>query len=779
MNTISDITLWELLSGHSGGRHISPRILIPRIQRDYAHGREDKASGEIRGVLLDDLVRSLQPDGADKTHVKLGLVFGEENGGAIILYDGQQRFTTLFLLHWYVAWRARKLDEAGSALSHFSYDSRLHSRDFCHMLCSRWRVPAVAGQSPSEGFIESPLFSLAWRADPTVKGMLVVLDELHSKLSGEDASALWKALKSDRAPGFSWLKLEGQTSSGDLYIRLNSRGRPLSDFEKLKAWLEDHAKKGGWSGLPEGWLHKLDNEWLDLFWKRSGSDPQSMDRAMLAFFTGNAVCLTLRAGAKMDEGLIKNVYDQSFLSEDEWSVIFTQRSVRELFAVLELLEDPDVIQKMDEWGERGNVFRFAKRNDRLSDRWIGRMHDGMTYQEWLLLHGLLHFLLLDASSPAEWNESTFVGWMRFVRNLAWNTEPLGQGTFGNAAVAISGLEPYHLDDRLLEKPPGPVGLSKNQWRDEVLKADVRRGGNADPEVLAKAEDQVFLRGQIGFLIEFSTEGGNFDPGRFASYVDTMARLFPTGNGPDNRILLQRALLSAGDFVAEYSNHKWTLGGNREEWRWIFRDQADRHKKDGTRADRPMGILLDEGPSVDLEDFLNGHEKNLGWENWRKWMVRTPEPIGFCGGSLFGWKEEGHTVILVPNVNFSSTAELRTYVLFKSHLEGEGSGYHYAYGRNERSHLYWQSHSHRLELRYIGYLDAAEPFAFRLLGRRDGEVRLDGFREDERSLLPLDGYERENKWASYGIRRTSAVDPSLLAEEIRKIVGTLSRMEDAG
>lgn len=81
-------------------------IYIPRIQRDYAQGRNDEEAKMIRENILDD-VSTCNP-------LSWGIVFGVsedkdfEDGSrkkCFVPIDGQQRLTTLFLLNLYGAKR--------------------------------------------------------------------------------------------------------------------------------------------------------------------------------------------------------------------------------------------------------------------------------------------------------------------------------------------------------------------------------------------------------------------------------------------------------------------------------------------------------------------------------------------------------------------------------------------------------------------------------------------------------------------------------------------------
>ena len=83
------------------------RIEIPIIQRDYAQGRDGGNVARIRANFLDALHNAL----TTATPISLDFVYGDVVEGTLRPLDGQQRLTTLFLLHWYLAWRAGRLEQ--------------------------------------------------------------------------------------------------------------------------------------------------------------------------------------------------------------------------------------------------------------------------------------------------------------------------------------------------------------------------------------------------------------------------------------------------------------------------------------------------------------------------------------------------------------------------------------------------------------------------------------------------------------------------------------------
>ena len=84
-----------------------------------------------------------------------------------------------------------------------------------------------------------------WETDPTIQAMLVMIDAIHSEIQrtdhpGLDAQAAWQRLTQHESPAVSFylLPLDDMDSDEDLYIKMNSRGKPLTLFENFKARFE-------------------------------------------------------------------------------------------------------------------------------------------------------------------------------------------------------------------------------------------------------------------------------------------------------------------------------------------------------------------------------------------------------------------------------------------------------------------------------------------------------------------------------------------------------------
>ena len=261
----------------------SYKVVIPPIQRDYAQGRNTGKVNRIRDKFLETMGEVLS-DGYTGAPLRLDFIYGymnkdrSDDGLEFSIFkplDGQQRLTTLFLLHWFIAIRENKLDsETKSILANFSYATRSKSRQFCQRLVEFH--PAV-GSVPLKHQIENqPWFFMSWASDPTIASMLVVLDAMETKFSGKKISGAWEKLVDPNPPIiFYLLEMEDLGLPDDLYIKMNSRGKELTEFEHFKSQFSRILSDQNAAIFKR----KIDKAWSDLFWDIFKED-QSKDLAL-------------------------------------------------------------------------------------------------------------------------------------------------------------------------------------------------------------------------------------------------------------------------------------------------------------------------------------------------------------------------------------------------------------------------------------------------------------------------------------------------------------------
>ncbi len=268
IETNSKYTFWKLLKEYN--------VVIPIIQRDYAQGRKSDNASVIREELLENIHTAL----INGERLDFDFVYGSVEGDTFLPLDGQQRLTTFYLLHWYIAEKDGRMDDAADILKKFSYQTRISSREFCEMLVSIKYEPQK-GVSVSKYIKNENRYFKEWDTDPTISHMLNMLDAIHEKFFND--KSLFDVLTSDDKEllTFSYLRMEHYALTDDLYIKMNARGKTLSIFENFKAKFIQHLKE---QKLPyEHFEENIDRRWTDLLWDYRDYDNTIDDQFMNLF----------------------------------------------------------------------------------------------------------------------------------------------------------------------------------------------------------------------------------------------------------------------------------------------------------------------------------------------------------------------------------------------------------------------------------------------------------------------------------------------------------------
>ena len=287
------------------------QIRIPQIQRDYAQGRKHREVNEIRNHFVRSLLLVVT---GKKAETQLDFVYGSDRKGAFEPLDGQQRLTTLFILHWVLGVDLQTAE--GEAV--LSYETRNTSEAFCKELVrhtakqfvdeaaektkeSKKKVEEEKSKpqeqrdtfnlkahiyTPSEIIRNRDWFQWGWHFDPTIASMLVMIDKICEQMDWTlDMDACQARLNNIT---FNHLDLGEIGMSDELFIKMNARGKLLSDFDKLKSTLEEEIqlqqgevnnddKKLADSSIEHAWRENMDGKWIDLFWQKYASAVMSQD----------------------------------------------------------------------------------------------------------------------------------------------------------------------------------------------------------------------------------------------------------------------------------------------------------------------------------------------------------------------------------------------------------------------------------------------------------------------------------------------------------------------
>lgn len=700
ITTPHPITYQELLRRHQ-------RIRIPRLQRDYAQGRKGSKETDVRNTFLDVLHKALERASEPAfTPLNLDFVYGSREQSPVEHFsplDGQQRLTTLFLLHWLLAWRDgdecwqhfTKTFCEPDGRSRFSYDVRTSSREFFDALVTH-RPPAPDDVDTvcdlKHWITDQPWYFQFWRLDPTVQGVLEMLRSMHRhKLFQLRPGQLYRQLTNTESPviTFQLLDLGQFPLSDDLYIKMNARGKPLTFFETFKARYEaklsDHfspAERRTINGIAfpmrDFVARRLDTAWTDLFWNRYRDGGalvlQRVDDAFMNLF--RMVALATRDPSQDPLSYTQQI--AALLSEEEpptYSAFEANRWLDREFSAM-------VVSLIESWcGAKGLILSSGGPFDEATlTRELLENSAKLTVPQIVLFCGYALFVRKHEGTfqPEELSE-----WMRIVHNLGYNSDIDRIDRLQGALKALrDDLLPHsrsilaHVAD--VGRRAGIGMFYADQQREESIKASLLLAPAGWRPLINQAECHGYFRGQIGFLLKFSGITAEWEKNcdcewpaathtrlqaSFQAYLAKAEMMFDSKgliDLQDDQERWTRALLSIGDYLLPNgnSNHSFLVNDTSKSFSWkrLLREntpQRDFVQKlwDHTAFAEPLAVGLD-----------TIIQSASGLEPWREALVRNPEAVGYCEQRNIQHSEGNYVLLLTRKKRSAPHAELFTFLL---------------------------------------------------------------------------------------------------------------------
>ena len=581
-------TFWELLKKYN--------IEIPKIQRDYAQGRTDLPIIKLVNTFLDDIKKSIK----DNKELNLDFVYGKVDDEILIPLDGQQRLTTLFLIHWYIALKENRLTEIKDRLSKFTYETRVSSSDFCKNLVLNNIDYNPKSETISDTISDSAWYFLSWELDPTVSAMLKMLDRIHEKFK-DIKDPLFEKLKTNIT--FHFLKLEKFKLTDELYIKMNARGKLLTDFENFKAKFSPYLDTLDKS--------KLDNEWLVIFWDLENSpseekksiseiEPENVDKNFFNFFKN--ITLNFFAETNNDDNRLDS-YDLF----DIYSGIYKKGEyVKQIIKVFNGLTAYD---------DKKEIFKKF-------------LSPPVNYWERLRFYSLSRFFIKYEQVNNNNNKTILERWMRVTQNLINNTLIQSPINYKNAIKSIKKLSENISDIYNYVKDPNNKieYFLERQRKEEGLKAKLILEDSKWENIFVNIEKHPYFDGQIGFILKYSDKDNNYNKELFEDYSIKLSKLFGSELGEKHDFLFQRALLTKGNYLVCIGQNKTfckfdkALRAKNDNWRKVFNDE----KKTGYLKE-----LLDDINQDNIINSLESIIKNHNVTDWRKLIINQPENILYC------------------------------------------------------------------------------------------------------------------------------------------------------
>lgn len=678
-------------------------ILIPLLQRDYVQGSEKSA---IISPFLDALIEN---------ECDLNYIYGYEEDGCFVPVDGQQRLTTLWLLHLYL-FASRKITCDYNV--HMKFASREYAEDFCERIHEHLQdlLPnAGKYKSLDEAIKDQYWFIQSWLNNTSVKSMLGTLKLIHRKVTKDNIETIWNKLINTPTPSVSFAFLQMDESNGlddDIYIKMNGRGRKLSAFENLKSWMDEKISTHDYSNM---WKSAMDNEWTNFFWQnrnKSQEHPEEIDDEQLFFFYNLLILYHTKTG-ELSKTIARIRIEDAFLFEEllgYFNIGSEADDKKVTSGIIDCLQKAAHVPLL--WFDRLNLmsddfllFAFNALNQMVSlydsfnniKLYIGdSIHDNteLSYKLSMCEGSFNRTLpLFYALLSFKGGETTLFDWMRVLRNLILNSD-ITRDNLTDIMVVIEEFSvscQYNNIYTVLNGNDAKAslkGFKSSQIDEEILKSK-------HPllyDQMVGLENGRFFSGHISVLFKMLTE----EPGMLTkdnadAYKNVLLNVFDGSEGgvtaifDDDKYLLRRALMSLKPYYFGLKkNGYWSFCNGIDEWREYVDSNEEERKalyslmKDLLVPAYNQQIELLTALSNWVEGISMNYEKDLvnpDESSYRYHFIHHPGVWKYMQSKRCSWNEfeesDGYDIELkTSNGNNSDRMELRTYGLYLDYRYNE-------------------------------------------------------------------------------------------------------------
>ena len=684
------------------------KISIPLIQRDYVQGKSNKA--EVRNEFLKTL-KSYLEEGINKD---LDFVYGYVENNDFIPLDGQQRLTTLFLLHTYLAqisgnyevWQ--NLLTKGNQLN-FNYKVRRSSSEFCKDLIQYGidfeSVENIKLEMEKNGKIfdfqkyisNLHWYKLSWNLDPTIVSMINMLYSIH--LLFKNNASFYEKLMSEDNPvlTFLFLDLKDLNQGDELYIKMNARGKMLTSYENFKARLEekigflfkenDIVRKLNYNNkvielnTKDYFSFNIDTIWSNLFWpyRTLVGNPNNFDDEIFNFIKEIFLIHFIRntEDSELLEKILKSNLD-TFNQINDFKLI-NKESIAFLIQVLDAIKfDNKGISKFcnNIYFEEEEIFKSV-----LS----GKIQNPDRVKFYA-------YLLYITNKNFEFNK--LQDWMRVITNFVENKilNSVGMIIPAFKSVANLAVKANEINEYLTTNPTISF-FESNQILEEKIKANIFKIIPDSYKKIFKIEQSIFHKGQIAYLFEVSDLISNINILNaeiicherlerqldiFYDYSFKSISLFEYLNF-NTDFTFERGILSYGFYLIKKSEGQYNFCSSRKvanyerdySWKRLLEINFSKINDEEWKPKREVIYKI-----LNDNDFdFNNVEKSLKYSiksfndktDWRYDFIKEPLYIEHCGqGFIYTYKNTFENIQLL---NASQMNHLRMdYYVFKFWIE---------------------------------------------------------------------------------------------------------------
>jgi len=606
------------------------KIEIPIIQRDYAQGRTENS------VIRQDFLQALKDSVIENKKLKLDFIYGEIVDDTFQPLDGQQRLTTLFLLHWYAIAKEGAIPEnIINLLSKFTYETRISSREFCNDLVKK-SIIITDKNRLSEQIKDANWFYLSWKQDPSIVAMLNTLDDIYELFF--DINDLWELLTGQKLITFHYLNLQDLGLSDDLYIKMNARGKLLTPFENFKAQfqkrIEDNEWEMGYDAINK-FDYKIDTHWTDFFWSKFGN---RIDAAHIKFISAiimNRVALGTEINSLERYAQLRRLNENK---DGRYLINFIDKNVYDYIYLCY-----EIFSNLEKNNTNLNIIDSEIKfwNHSCKDSVLFQISsDDSSYTQKVLFFAQTEFL----RRTTIFNREAYLNWMRVIRNFVCYSNITIKTTssredlvrapeaFNSMIILVNTLADGCSDIyKFLENfDDNAISYRREQVREEIIKAKKIRKNPEIRDIIWKLEDLNLFRGRIYFIFECITEASFNLNTSDENKLEKMYEIFSEYFNDDKYIGadFNKAMLTI-DVDGEYKYYDYWRSywyvGNAQKRKFIVslnELQYYIYNDSGVSCKRYFMILVLSLLTKSYQDILNDFTAYDSMPTWKKKLIKS-------------------------------------------------------------------------------------------------------------------------------------------------------------
>jgi uncharacterized protein with ParB-like and HNH nuclease domain len=652
-------------------------FIVPEIQREYVWGNKKE--------LLVRFIEDIKHAKTENKTKNIGFLYSylpdyDQAKLDTYLIDGQQRFTTLFLLLFYFALKEKRQKEfktlfdfdANTGKIRFDYRVRNLTHDFIiDMINNVDTLDKLHNIKTSKWFLH------IFQDDVSIKAILNAFKIFEDNLKNN------QSLFDYLAENIKFWHFQTETTSQgeELYITMNSRGESIKDFENIKAQLfassNDKMKYGNRWAIWEDFFWNLpnahDNEHketqneklkYDLYWdtffeiilqcetesEKSLSNFNIEEKKQIDFSLLESYIFALFNA----DNFLKNYKEQFEIKRDDIITSFFQKPTEQKFRIpfiaLMLFLKP-LKQHIDDEISKNYIKDLSEEEQREIARvfqfFYNSVRRGRTKQ-----NAVIRLMKEKKMSLASFSIEKQVQIFKLIDAQYDDTEK------NKTVNAI--LSEHEIDKLKIVKESEPLRnkIETTFWQ-------------------IQNKTSYILEGSLRVLFEAMKWQNNYAwdeaiLNEFITYENIYSTLWSQenikkelcNNTGINNSLLTRGLLTIDDYSIHYGGDNWSFGHDKA-WNRILKEEKNRGVIAMFISKIPKYKCVDDYITTInkmIDDYVNDNTYNK--KDWRYYFVKYPRMTqpDFGGKNVFTWWSEYNIEILHATTRHGSSKEPYTMTL---------------------------------------------------------------------------------------------------------------------